>query len=44
MENCENFCYRKVRRAITKLGAILENIAILEKLPILKGNKNYFAF
>ena len=34
------FAYRKVGRAITKWGAI----AILEKLPFLKGNKRYFAF
>ena len=33
----DNFCYTKVGRAITKLGA-------KEKSPILKGNKNYFAF
>ena len=44
----DNFCYRKVGRAITKWGAI-ENksniaIAILEKLLFLTGNKNYFAF
>ena len=43
----DNFCYRKAVRAIT-LGSNREKsniaIAILEKLPFLKGNKNYFAF
>ena len=34
----DNFCYRKVGRAITKWGAILE------KLPFLKGNKNNSEF
>jgi hypothetical protein len=33
----DNFCYCKVRRAITKWGAI-------EKVPFLKGTKNIFAF
>ena len=33
----DNFCYRKVGRAITKWGAI-------EKSPSLKCTKNYFAF
>jgi hypothetical protein len=33
----DNFCHRKVGRAITKWGAI-------EKSPFLKGNKNYFGF
>ena len=40
----DNFCYRKVGRAITKWGAIEKKsniaIAILENLPFLKGNKN----
>ena len=34
----DNFCYRKVVRAITKWEAIEK------KLPFLKGNKKYFAF
>ena len=32
-------CYRKVGRAITKWGVIEKS-----QLPILKGNKNHFAF
>ena len=40
MNNSDNFCYRKVGRAITKLGAI-EKSPIL---PFLKGNKNYLTF
>ena len=44
----DNFCYRKVGRAITKWGSNREKsniaIAILEKLPSIKGNKNYFTF
>ena len=47
----DNFCYRQVGRAITKWGTMGNNreksniaIAILEKIPFLKGNKNYFAF
>ena len=37
--------YRKVGRPITKRGAIEKiPILLLEKLPFLKGNKNYFAF
>ena len=44
----DNFCHRKVGRAITKWGAIDKNfniaIAALEKLLFLKGNKNYLAF
>ena len=43
----DNFCYRKVGRAITKWGAIEKSpigaIAILEKLPLSKGSKNYFS-
>ena len=39
----DNFCYRKVGRAMTKWGAI-EKSLILEKLPFLKGKKKYFAF
>ena len=35
--------HRKVGSVITKWGAI-EKSPILEKLPFLKGNKNYFAF
>ena len=41
----DNFCYCKVERTITKLGAIEKSpIAILEKLIFFKGNKNNFAF
>ena len=43
----DNFCFRKVGRAINKWGAIEKSnipIAILEKLPFLKSNKNYFVF
>ena len=44
----DNFCYRKVGRAKTEWGAIEEKyniaIAILKKLPYLKGNKNYLHF
>ena len=45
----DNFCYRKVGKAITTyMGSNTEKsniaIAILEKLPFSKGNKNYFAF
>ena len=32
----DKFCYRKVGRAMTKWG--------VNRLPFLKGNKNYFAF
>ena len=38
----DNFCYRKVGRAITKWGAI-EKSPIM-KFSFLKGNKYYFAF
>ena len=42
----DNFCYRKVGRAITKWGKNREKsniaIAILEKLPLLKGDKKLF--
>ena len=41
-----NFCYHKVGRAITLLGAIEKKanitIAILENIPIWKCTKNYF--
>ena len=37
----DNFCYRKVWRAITKCKAKEKSLI---KLPILKGTKNYFAF
>ena len=44
----DNFCYRKVGRAITKWGSNRKKsnigIAILEKLPFLKGKKKYFEF
>ena len=43
----DNFCYRKVGRAITKWGAKEKSpisIAILEIITIFKGQKNYFAF
>ena len=39
----DNFCYRKVGRAITKWEA-LEKSPIFEKITIFKGNKNYFTF
>ena len=43
----ENFCYRKVERAITKWGAIEKSPILLSqylKITIFNGTKNYFAF
>ena len=40
----DNFCNRKVGRAITKWGAIEKNYSNIGKLLLLKGTKNYFAF
>ena len=37
---CDNFCYCKVGRVITKWGAIEKSpIAILEKFPFFEGYK-----